>query len=102
MNRLSGALLALLSVSSFVASANSGEPKTFNCMDKKSFAINSECMSQNIESNLAFKNAEKAIIEKASTGNDRALASVTFDARTMTIHVVAHKDASIASVDHKK
>lgn len=102
MKQLSALILGLISLSTFAASANTGETKTFTCMDKKTFEINSECMSQDIESTLVFQKAEKAVVEEATNVNDRALASVTFDARTMTINIVAHKDASIASVKHKK
>lgn len=101
MKHLSTAILAALTLSTFAASASTGETKTFNCMDKKTFAINSDCMSQDIESTLVFKNAEKAIVAKANNTSDMALATVTFDEQAMTITVVAHKDATIAKVKTK-
>ena len=95
-------LLLVVAGSSFASTNTNGETKTFNCMDKKTFEINNECMSQDIESNLVFKKAQKAVLENTSDASDRALASMTFDSRTMTISIVAHKDASIAKVDSAK
>lgn len=95
-------LLLAVSASSFASSDTDGETKTFNCMDKKTFEINSECISQNIESNLVFKKAQKAVLDNANDASDRALATMTFDSRTMTISIVAHKDATIAKVDTAK
>lgn len=94
--------LLVVSASSFASTNTDGETKTFNCMDKQTFEINSGCMSQNIESNLVFKKAQKAVLDSAKDASDRALATMTFDSRTMTISIVAHKDAAIAKVDTAK
>lgn len=99
MKHLLSFVLLALSASSFASSNADGETKAFNCMDKKSFEINSECISQNIESNLVFQKAQDVVLASATDSSDRALASMTFDARTMTISIVAHKDATIANVD---
>jgi hypothetical protein len=100
MKKLALALtLVAASSFSFAAPSNNGETKAFDCIDKKTFEIKSECMSKNIESNLVFQKAEKAVIESANAVGDRAMATMSFDSRTMTIHVVAHKDASIAKAD---
>lgn len=88
-----------VSAASFATTSANGETKAFNCMDKKTFAINRACISQNIQDNLAFQKAEKAVLVNANNASDRALATMTFDNRTMTINIVAHKDATIASVD---
>lgn len=81
------------------ATPSAGDAKPFNCIDKTTFAVNSECMSQEIESNLVFKQAEVAIVENAALVSDRAMATLTFNEETMTINVIAHKDATIAKVD---
>lgn len=94
--------LVAVSGASFASNSTDGETKAFNCMNKKTFEINSECMSQNIESNLVFQKAQKAVLADATDASDRALATMTFDSRTMTISIVAHKDASIAQVDTTK
>jgi hypothetical protein len=90
--------LMLITVSAVAMSANakSGEAKLFNCMDKSTFAVNSECMSKQIASNLVFKRAEEAVITKASEVSDRAIATMTFNPKTMSIDVVAHRDAYLA------
>ncbi|MFT4653283.1 MAG: hypothetical protein ACJA0G_000190 [Kangiellaceae bacterium] len=93
--------LAVSSIS-FASSNTDGETKAFNCMNKKTFEINSECISHNIESNLVFQKAEKAVLENADNASDRALATMTFNSRTMTINIVAHKDATLANVDTNK
>lgn len=93
------AILILASASSFAAPDTKGEAKTFDCMDKKTFEIKNECMTSNIESNLVFQKAQKAVIKDANAIGDRAMATMTFDSRTMTIHIVAHRDAAIAKAD---
>lgn len=98
-------LTAVLFASAMAAQATSpanGEAKTFNCMDKTTFAINSDCMSQKIESNLVFKAAEKEVMDDIANASDRAMATITFYPETMTISVVGHKDATIAKVDTNK
>jgi len=98
-------LAAMLFATAMAAQATSptnGEAKTFNCMDKTTFAINSECMSQKIESNLVFKAAEKEVMDDIANASDRAMATITFYPETMTINVVAHKDATIAKADTSK
>ncbi|MFT6270344.1 MAG: hypothetical protein ACJAVV_003178 [Alphaproteobacteria bacterium] len=106
MKPILSALLALsalaVSATSFASSNTDGETKAFNCMDKKTFEINSGCISQNIESNLVFQKAEKAVLVNADNASDRALATMTFNSRTMTINIVAHKDATIANIDTAK
>jgi|GEM_PF-1204971 len=94
------ASLLSASTASFATTSANGETKAFNCMDKKTFEINSECISQNIQDNLVFQKAEKAVLVNADNASDRALATMTFDNRTMTINIVAHKDATIASIDN--
>lgn len=90
--------IMLITVSAIAMSANAkpGEAKLFNCMDKASFEMNSECVSQQISSNLVFKRAEEAVFQKASDVSDRAIATMTFNPKTMSIDVVAHRDAYLA------
>lgn len=95
-------LFTILLSGSFYSFSTTGEAKPFDCVDKKTFEVKAECLSNNIENNLEFKNAEKTVFKNASEASDRALASMTFDSRTMTIKIVAHRDATIAKVDTSK
>lgn len=96
-------LLAILigaSASSFAVSDNPNKIRTFDCMDKKTFDIKSECMANRVENSVAFKATQKAVVEDAKAVGDRAMATMTFDSRTMTIQIVAHKDATLALLKH--
>lgn len=95
------ALLLMASTSLFASSNTTDETKAFDCVNKETFAIDSECMNSSIEDNLVFKSAQKAVVENAETASDRAMASMTFDSTTMTIKIVAHKDATLAKADTK-
>jgi len=68
-------------------------------MDKSTFEINSDCMTQKIESNLVFQQAQDAVIQSASDVSDRAIATMTFDVETMSIEIVAHRDALLAKIN---
>ena len=96
---MSLAIILSAAAAAQASSPSAGDAKPFNCIDKTTFAVNSECMSQEIESNLVFKQAEVAIVENAALVSDRAMATLTFNEETMTINVIAHKDATIARVD---
>jgi hypothetical protein len=96
MKYLKTIMLMTVSAIAMSANANAGEAKLFNCMDKTTLTMNSECMSKQIASNLVFKRAEEAVIQKASDVSDKAIATMTFDPKTMTIEVVAHRDALLA------
>ena len=80
MKYLKAIMLITVSAIAMSANAKSGEAKLFNCMDKTTFEMNSECMSQQIASNVS----------------DRAIATMTFNPKTMSIDVVAHRDAYLA------
>ena len=90
--------IMLITVSAIAMSANAkpGEAKLFNCMNKSTFEMNSECMSKQIASNLVFQQAEEAVIQKATNVSDRAIATMTFDPKTLSIDIVAHRDAYLA------
>ena len=89
-------IIAVSAMVSASANAKTGDAKLFNCMDKTTFAINSECMSKQISSNITFKQAEYKIIQTASEVSDRAIATITFDPKTLNIVVVAHRDGQLA------
>lgn len=91
--------LVLASGSLLAESALQGETKTFKCMDKQTFEINSNCMQLDISSNLVFKKAESDMYKDISGTSDRALATMTFNPELMEINIVAHKDATLAKVD---
>jgi len=96
MKYLKAIMLITVSAIAMSANAKAGEAKLFNCMDKSTFEVNSDCMSKQIASNLVFKRAEEAVILKATDVSDRAIATMTFDPKTLTIDVVAHRDAYLA------
>ena len=99
-----GICFTLLGLSTAVLSQNTpaGEAKPFNCIDKNTLTVIDGCMSQKIETNLVFRQAEDKVLELAKTSSDKVMSTVTFDEQKMVITVLAHKDASIALVDSKK
>ncbi|WP_018983706.1 hypothetical protein [Salinimonas chungwhensis] len=85
--------LALLTITG-IAHAESNENQLFDCMDRSTFEVNSECMSSKITSNMRFKEAEQKVINHANEAQgDYAIATMTFDPRKMQIDIVAHRDA---------
>lgn len=92
-------ILATASLSTFAASEQSGDATAFNCMDSKTLEINSQCMSQKIEANQAFINSQDMILDNAADVSNRAIATMTYDPKTFTIEVVAHKDALLAKIN---
>ena len=87
-------LASLLLVGAGVAHADTGNDKTFSCMDTKTFEINSACMVDKISNNMHFQAAQQNIVETASTNSSEfAMATMTFNVEEMTIDIVAHRDA---------
>ncbi|BBO26224.1 MAG: pyridine nucleotide transhydrogenase [Pseudomonadota bacterium] len=85
---------SVLAASAFTAQANAGNDKAFACMDAKTFEINSSCMVDTISNNMHFKAAQQSIVEVANANSaEYAIATMTFDAKKMTIDIVAHRDA---------
>ena len=85
--------LALLTTTG-IAHAESNENQLFDCMDRTTFEVNSEGMSNQITSNIRFKEAEQKVVNMASESRgDYAIATMTFDPRKMQIDIVAHRDA---------
>ena len=85
---------SVLAASAFTVQANAGNDKAFACMDAKTFEINSSCMVDTISNNVQFKAAQQSIVEAANANSaEYAIATMTFDAKKMTIDIVAHRDA---------
>lgn len=68
--------------------------KVFNCMDKKSFEINSECMAKTIGNNIQFREIQHKIAENTQTLGDNVMASLTYFPKQRVIEVVAHPNAT--------
>ena len=88
-------LTALVLLAPFgLAHAGSGENQLFDCMDKKTFELNSQCIATNISNNIRFRDAQQQMTQKISADNgEYAVATMTFDQEKMSIDIVAHKDA---------
>ena len=85
--------LTLMSVFG-IAHAGSGENQLFDCMDAKSFELNNECIAENINNNIHFRDAQTDLVNVASESlGDYAIATMTFDQEKMQIDIVAHRDA---------
>lgn len=81
-----------------VAHAESLKPQVFECMDAKSFEVNSQCMANKISSNVTFQQAQQEIVLAAEDNTNNALATVSFYPKLQLIEVVAHRDAAFAKV----
>ena len=93
--------ISLLALGSAAAHAETTDSKTFDCMDAKTFEVNSQCMANKISTNLAFTDAQKQIVLQAEDSSDNAMATVAFYPELRLIEVVAHRDATFAKADVK-
>lgn len=89
MQKVLMVLLTLGFVSSVSASVE--KAKLFNCMDA-SFAIDASCMEQQISNNIAFKESQNKVFEKAMKQSGREIATISFFPKQSLIEVVAHRD----------
>lgn len=94
MQRILLVLLTLGFVSS--ASASDKSNQLFDCMSK-SFEINAQCMEQQISNNIAFKQSQEQVFEKAMQQSGREIATISFFPKQFLIEVVAHKDDVVDS-----
>ncbi|WJG09932.1 hypothetical protein [Aliiglaciecola sp. LCG003] len=76
-----------------VAHAQADQQNAFDCMDKASFEINSQCMANSISQNIDYKNVQIDIANRASLQSDSVMATIKFYPKDMLIEVVAHRDA---------
>jgi len=97
-------LLVVLSmtVMSGVAHAESLKPQLFDCMDTKSFEVNSQCMANKISSNMTFQQAQKDIVLAAEDNTNNAMATISYYPKLQLIEVVAHRDAAYANLAETK
>lgn len=90
--------VVLLSAFFGVAHAGSDNNQLFECMDAKTFEMNSECIADNISSNVAFRETQTKITQKAANSGDYVLATMKLDPQKMQIEVIAHQDATLSKV----
>jgi hypothetical protein len=85
---------ALLLSSLFgIAHAETDKSQLFDCMDNETFELNSQCIANNIDSNVAFRDAQTTIINTASESSEYVSATMKFYPEQMLIEIVAHRDA---------
>ncbi|WP_100644403.1 pyridine nucleotide transhydrogenase [Alteromonas facilis] len=89
----------LLALGATGAHAKAGDNQAFDCMDAKTFEINSECMATQISSNMAFTSAQQNIVMSAQESSENAMATVSFYPELRLIEVVAHRDATFAKLE---
>ncbi|WP_100658207.1 pyridine nucleotide transhydrogenase [Alteromonas flava] len=85
-----------LAIAATGAHANADNGKAFDCMDAKTFEINSQCMAAKINNNVAFGEAQQSIVMAAQESSENAMATVSFYPELRLIEVVAHRDATYA------
>ncbi|MDM7861425.1 pyridine nucleotide transhydrogenase [Alteromonas sp. ASW11-36] len=78
------------------AHADANKAQAFDCMDAKTFEINSQCMANTINNNLAFTAAQQNIVLSAEENSGNAMATVSYFPELQLIEVVAHQDATLA------
>lgn len=98
MKKLIATLVTVVCVGASTAQADTVATNSFACIDKQSFEINAACMSNKIESNESFLNAQTMLFEQNANASEHAMASLTIDPKTLNIEVVAHKDAYLAKL----
>ncbi|MFC3093625.1 pyridine nucleotide transhydrogenase [Alteromonas sediminis] len=84
-----------------VAHAESDKNQLFECMDTKTFEMNSQCVADNISNNVAFREVQTKITQRADDSSDYVMATMKFYPEQMRIEIVAHKDAAYSNVTQK-
>ncbi|GAC15962.1 hypothetical protein [Aliiglaciecola lipolytica] len=85
-------LLAVLGLGT-VAHAQADQLKTFDCVDKQTFEVNSQCMADKISHNMTYRNVQMEIADKANVQSDAIMATIKYYPKDALIEVVAHRDA---------
>lgn len=96
------AIFFLLSLGT-IAHANAQQQKVFDCMNKTSFEVNSQCMASKISQNIEFREMQLNLVDEAVEAQDNAMATMKFYPQQMLIEIVAHRDADkrmTAAVKH--
>ena len=75
------------------AHVQADQQKAFDCLDKQTFEINSQCMADRISQNVSFKSMQSNITETASMQSDSVMATIKYYPKEGIIEVVAHRDA---------
>lgn len=75
------------------AHAQVNQQKAFDCLDKQTFEINSQCMADRIRQNVSFKEMQSNITETATMQSDSVMATIKYYPKEGVIEVVAHRDA---------
>lgn len=84
-----------------IAHAQADEQKAFDCVDKQTFQVNSQCMADRISQNTQYRTMQVDIANKAVVQNDAVMATIKYYPKDSVIEVVAHRDASLsAAVKH--
>ena len=91
MRKLS--VLALLVSIGSIAHAQAEQSKTFDCLDGKTFEVNSQCMADKIGNNIEFRDMQQKIVNSATNNDENVMATMKFYPRDMHIEIVAHRDA---------
>ncbi|MBT1451140.1 pyridine nucleotide transhydrogenase [Glaciecola sp. XM2] len=102
MKILAATLLTAFCFGASAAQTDTVATNSFSCMDKTSFEINASCMSNKIETNESFLQAQTMLFEQNANASDNAMATLTIDPKTLNIEVVAHKDAYLAKLLNKQ
>ncbi len=80
-------------VSVSMATSALAADNAFDCMDAKSFEINSQCLQQQIDTNIEFKQSQQTMVADMQMQSDYAMATMRFYPEQMTIEIIAHRDA---------
>lgn len=91
MRKLS-ALILFVSIGS-IAHAQAEQTKAFDCVDTKTFEVNSQCMADRIGDNVEFRDMQLKIVNNATNNDKNVMATMKFYPKDMLIEVVAHRDA---------
>ena len=81
---------------SSIAHAEVKGNQLFDCMDAKSFEVNSQCVEAKISQNIHFREMQLDIAKSISQSDKNVLATAKFYPKQMRVEIVAHKDALYA------
>jgi hypothetical protein len=92
VRKLTLASTLLLLMVCAVTHANQTNNQLFDCMEKATFELDSQCLSERISQHVDYVSQQQHIENHTQYLGDYAMASITFYPEKMMIEVVAHSE----------
>ncbi|XOV80591.1 MAG: hypothetical protein ACFHVJ_06475 [Aestuariibacter sp.] len=83
----------LVMFSAFLQANEVKQDNLFNCVDPDGLTLDSQCLSNAIESNQAYQSFDQTFQNEISDLGGNAMATVLFHPEKMWIQIIAHDDS---------